>query len=81
MKKLILAVVCITAMVCQAQDKKEAIKYGVKAGLNLATVSVERTVSTEVSNLAGLHIGFFAYVPLGSKGFVSARVVVFYERL
>ncbi|MFY7811077.1 MAG: porin family protein [Flavobacterium sp.] len=67
MKKVILAVVCITTMVCQAQDKKEATKYGVKAGLNLSTVSIERSVSSEINNLAGLHIGFFAHVPLGSK--------------
>ncbi|WP_296149379.1 porin family protein [uncultured Flavobacterium sp.] len=56
MKKIILTVSAIFAMgVLNAQE----IKYGVKAGLNLSTLTGDITDFTDVKSKAGFHVGGF----------------------
>lgn len=65
MKKIILAVALLATLAVTAQETK--ITFGVKAGLNLSSANVERDYDTDVSSLAGFHVGGFANFKIDDK--------------
>jgi hypothetical protein len=61
MKKTILAVVFLaTILTSKAQENNSKTIFGVKAGLNISSASVDRGYDTDISSLVGVHIGGFA---------------------
>ena len=67
MKKIILTVAAVFALGCaNAQDKQSAgnIRYGMKGGMNVATLTGDET---DTKSLIGLHIGGFMEYKVNDK--------------
>lgn len=72
MKKLILSVAMLATMtLSQAQEtktvKNPAVKFGLKAGINYSSATIEREYSNDVNPRVGLYAGIFTNIRLSSK--------------
>lgn len=75
MKKTIFTVALLaTIAVSTAQETKTT--FGVKAGLNLSSASVERDYDTDVSSLVGFHVGGFANIEFDEKFAVQPELLL-----
>lgn len=72
MKKTILVVALLTTF---AVSNAQEITFGVKAGLNLSSASVDRGYDTDISSLVGVHVGGFANFKLDEKFAVQPELL------